>query len=224
MAAGTGRIAASPHARRVQQLVLAVAAVAVLLRLGLVIFHPDPAPDDPGVVTRLVRFVSYFTVQSNVAVLLAALAVVQRRDLDAPYQRALRLAALVGITVTGVVYGLILANDSSHEGLSAISTTLLHYVCPPLAVGAWLLAGPWLALTARDLLRMLSWPLLWIAYTLLHGAVSGWYPYGFLDVGAKGYGPVSVNLVVIVAGALLLGLAYAAVDRWRARGTGARDA
>lgn len=210
----------SLSARRLHWVLFAVAGGGLLLRLVLVIFHPDAAPDDPDLLTRLVRFVSYFTIQSNLVVLLASLAVLQGRDLTTPWQRALRLASLVGISVTGIVYVTILAGDSSPTGLSAVANFLLHYLCPPLAVLVWLVAGPWTALRLDDLGRMLIWPVLWIAYTLGRGAIVDWYPYGFIDVGLHGYGKVAVNVVVIVVFALLLGAAYTWIDRWRARGSG----
>lgn len=202
-------------ARRVALLIAIVGAVALTLRLGLTIFAPDPEPGDPGLGTRLVRFASYFTVQSNAAVLLAALAVVLGRDLTVSRERALRLAALVGISVTGVVYATLLAGDMPKEGLSRVASMLLHFVIPPAAVLAYLAVGPWPGMRWADLPAMLIWPVAWIAWTLLHGELSGWYPYGFVDVGKHGYGTVLGVVSGILVAAALLGLAIIAHERWR---------
>lgn len=212
-----GRMPAAPWYRRAHLVLALVAGAGLLLRLLLVIFHPDPAPDDPDLLTRLVRFISYFTIQSNVAVLLASLAVLGGRDLSTPFQRALRLASLVGISVTGIVYVLLLAGTDSHEGLSAVANALLHYLTPPLAVLMWLAAGPWPGLNLGDLARMMVWPVAWIAYTLVRGAIVDWYPYDFINVDLKGAGSVATMVGVIVVCALLFGALIGVVDRWRGR-------
>ncbi len=203
----SGAVATTPAstlARRAHLLLACVAAAGLLLRLVLTIVHPDPEPDSPELLERLVRYVSYFTTQSNVAVLLASVAVLRGADLQTRWHRALRLASLIGITVTGIVYVTILAGASTHTGLSAVANALLHYACPPLAVVIWLVAGPWPRLTLADLRRMLIWPVLWIAYTLIRGAITGWYPYGFIDVGLHGYGGVAVSVAGILVFAVLL--------------------
>jgi hypothetical protein len=53
----------------------------------------------------------------------------------------------------------------------------------------------------------LAWPIAWFAYTLVHGAVGGWYPYPFVDVGVLGYAVVARNCAVVTV--LLLGVAGA---------------
>ncbi|MBI2690932.1 MAG: Pr6Pr family membrane protein [Solirubrobacterales bacterium] len=212
-------MAASTTAKRVQLFVAVFVGTALLLRLGLTIFDPDPAPDDPNLLTRMTRFVSYFTIQSNLVVVLAALAVVKGKPVDDPWWRALRLASLVGITVTGIVYMTILAGDIKNEGLAQVASYMLHYIAPPLTVIAWIAAGPWPAMTLSDVPRTLIWPLLWIVYTLVRGAIADWYPYPFIDVIAKGYGKVAINILAITVFAIVLSLAYVALSRARRRGS-----
>jgi hypothetical protein len=210
-------MAVSTTAKRVQTFVAVLISAALLLRLGLTIFDPDVAPDNPDLLTRLIRFVSYFTIQSNFVALLAALAVIKTKPLDDPWQRALRLASLVGMSVTGIVYVTILARDMHPTGLSAVANYMLHYIGPPLVVIAWLAAGPAQKLQLVDIPRTLLWPLLWVAYTLIRGAIVDWYPYGFIDVGLHGYGKVSTNIVAITIFAIVLSLLYIGVAklRWR---------
>ncbi|MBJ7353203.1 MAG: Pr6Pr family membrane protein [Thermoleophilaceae bacterium] len=208
-------MAASTTAKRVQLLIVVFVSAALLLRLGITIFDPDPAPDDPDLLTRMVRFFSYFTIQSNIVVLLAGLAVLKDKPLDDPWWRTLRLASMVGITVTGIVYMTILAGDSDLHGLSQLANYMLHYVGPPLAVFAWLIYGPWPAMTLSDVPRTLIWPLVWVAYTLIRGAIVDWYPYPFIDVELHGYGKVAVNILAITIFAIVLSLAYVGLSRWR---------
>lgn len=202
---------------RVQRIHLGVAifiATALTLRLLLTTFWP--AGDlDPHLLVRWERFVSYFTIQSNVAALLASLAVVRGRPLDTPWGRALRLAALVGMTVTCIVYIVVLSGDSTSTGLDQVTNLMLHYIGPPLFVLTWVIFGPWLSLSVADIPRALVWPALWIVYTLIHGAITDWYPYPFIDVVTKGYGKVIVNIAAITVFALILNALYIGIARLR---------
>ena len=43
----------------------------------------------------------------------------------------------------------------------------------------------------------LLFPVLWMAYTLVRGAVWGWYPYPFVDAASHGYLRVAANGVLV---------------------------
>lgn len=202
--------------RRIHLAVAAFIAAALLLRLLLTLFWPS-ADLDPNVLVRLERFVSYFTIQSNVAALLASIAVVRGHPLDSPLGRALRLAALVGMTVTSIVYIVVLSGDSHDTGLDQVANLMLHYIGPPLFVLVWVAFGPWLSISIRDIPRALIWPALWIVYTLIHGAITKWYPYGFVDVTEHGYAKVIGNIGGITLFALALCALYAGIAKLRER-------
>lgn len=201
-------------ARRAQLFVAIFAGTALLLRLGLTIFDPGPG-QDPDLLVRLERFVSYFTIQSNFAIFAMAIAVLRVPDLGTPWLRSMRLASLFGITVTSIVYVVVLSGDIDNSGLAQLANWMLHYVGPPLAVGLWLAFGPWPPMTVADIPRAMIWPALWIVYTLIHGAITDWYPYPFIDVVIKGYTTVAVNIAAITLFALFLALLYVNLNRWR---------
>lgn len=211
----------SPLARRLHWWLAVFIAAALLLRLGLTIFAPDPpltGEDAPGLGLRLVRFVSYFTIESAAAVLLASVVIVRGVPLDTPWVRALRLASLIGITVTGIVYVVVLSGEPvDRSALSSVANLALHYVAPPLTVLVWLVVGPWPGFRWADIARVMVWPVLWGSWTALHGELSHWYPYGFVDVNKHGYGTVAVNFLFIVLFAGVLGAAFTLGDRRRGR-------
>ena len=96
--------------------------------------------------------------------------------------------ALLGIAVTGIVYSAILAATHDPNGWREVtSNTLLHYVVPILMVLGWVLFGPRPRTGLRTVLLAIIWPVLWLTYTLVHGALSSWYPYPFVDVAEHGY-------------------------------------
>ncbi len=202
------------RAQRVHLAVAVFIATALVLRLLLTIFWPS-ADLDPHLLVRLERFVSYFTIQSNFVALLASVAVVRGRPLDSTWGRALRLAALVGMTVTCIVYIVVLSGDSTNTGMAQLTNLMLHYIGPPLFILAWIWLGPWLSLNLADIPRALIWPAAWIAFTLVHGAITDWYPYPFIDVAVKGYVDVFVSIGFITLFALALAAAYVGISRLR---------
>ena len=100
----------------------------------------------------------------------------------------LRLAALVMITVTGLVHWFLLRPLSTLAGVEAVGDVLVHVAVPLLTVVGWLVFGPRPRIEARTVAWSLAWPIGWLVYTLLVGALTGWYPYPFLDVAAEGVG------------------------------------
>lgn len=187
------------------QLVLVVAGASVLVQ-----------EDPPSLGVRLVRFVSYFTVLSNVLVLITTLAAARRPDVDGRLWRVLRLDAVVGITVTGLVHWFFLRPLLHLTGWSYATDKVLHVVVPLLALVGWLAFGPRPRITLRVVLLALIYPVGWLVVTLLVGAASGWYPYPFLDVGARGAAAVAAASVAV---ALLIfalsALAWLLDRRWR---------
>jgi hypothetical protein len=169
--------------------------------------------DDAGTGTRFVRLFSYFTIQSNLLVLASALTLAWRPDGDGPWRRVLRLDALLGIVVTGLVYETVLAPLDHPTGLALWITIAFHYFAPWFTVVGWLLFGPRPRIDDRTLYLAFLWPVLWIAWTFAHGAASGWYPYPFLDVTDIGYARALRNTGVVLLGAVVLALAFAALDR-----------
>jgi hypothetical protein len=157
-----------------------------------------------GVAVRLVRFFSYFTIQSNLLVLALATSLVLDPARDGRRWRVLHADALLGIIVTGLVYITVLNGQVQHHGIDIWLNAGFHYVAPLWTLVGWLLFGPRPRLDRGTAGWMLAWPLLWIAYTFAHGAASGWYPYPFLDVGLHGYGISLRNTAVVVVVALIV--------------------
>ena len=71
--------------------------------------------------------------------------------------------------------------------------------------------------TRRVLWLSLVFPVAWCIFTLIRGALVGWYPYHFIDVGELGYAKVGVNCLWVAV--LYLGVAagLSTFDGWLAR-------
>ena len=154
-----------------------VIAVCLVIQVVLVV------ADDGS----LVNLFSYFTIQSNILVLLTAATIAVRPAFDSPLWRVLRLDGLLGIVITGVVYATVLAATNNPHGWALVTDSGFHWFAPWWTLAGWLLFGPRPRIDRRTLVWAVLWPVLWIAWTLIHGAATDWYPYPFTDVVALGY-------------------------------------
>ena len=210
------------HALTVAVVVAAITIQLVqLLRGNAVLTDTTVRPPVP---TRIIRFLSYFTVQSNILVAITSGWLVLRPDVSSVGWRVLRLSALVGISVTGVVYFLLLRPIVDVHGADKVADVLFHYVAPLAAVVGWLLFGPRPRIDDRILGLSLIWPALYVVYSLLHGAATHWYPYPFVDVTKLGYVTMTRNAVLLLMFLLGVGFLYRWLDRLlAARWSGGRD-
>jgi hypothetical protein len=146
-------------------------------------------------------------------VLAAAITLVLRPDRDGRGWRVLRLDALLGIVITGLVFDLVLASKIHLTGAAWWATLGFHYFSPWWTLLGWVLFGPRPRVTRRTAAAAFAWPLAWIAYTFVHGAVSGWYPYPFLDAATIGYAHALRNTAVVFVFAVLLAVMFKLLDR-----------
>ena len=169
------------------------------------------------------NFFSYFTIQSAmlaVVTLAIAAGFALRAASDPPWLGVLRTMATVYLLVSGIVFGLIVAQASTRDYRIEVpwSDTLLHFVVPALAVVAWT-TDSIIGVNPRVPWPTVGWvlvfPALWLPYTLVRGADVGWYPYFFLDEAQVG-GPLGVAaycaLVMLIFMAVTAALV--AINRW----------
>jgi hypothetical protein len=200
------------RAARVHAVVAAVAWFSLVLQLALVLTGEAVLveEDPPGTAARIYRFFAYFTIQSNILVALSSTVLARDPLLDRPAWRVVRLAGIVGITVTGLVHFFLLRPLLDLDGASWAADKLLHMVVPVLAIAAWAWAGPRPRFTWREAAYALAWPLAWLVWTLGVGQVDGWVPYPFLDATEEGWGSVVVVSAGITA---LFGALFALAAR-----------
>jgi hypothetical protein len=202
-------------ARRVHLVVALVASVALILQLWLV-WQGHAVLDDvdpPDRTERLVRFVGYFTILSNLLVAGTSFAIAASASpLASRPARILYVDALVGIAVTGIVHWVLLRPLLSLDGADWWADKLLHVVVPVLALVAWLVVGPRGLVRAAEVGWAVIPPLVWLAYTLVRGEVTGFYPYPFLDAADHGYPAVLATCLGVALLFVVLALGAARLD------------
>ncbi len=176
-----------------------------------------PARHFDSGVARFFNSFAFFTIQSNLLIGIAALLLAIRLERSSTAFAVLRLSGLVAIVVTGIVFHAVLARLLNLSGWARLGNELVHTIVPVMALTGWLMIGPRGLVSRRVVWLSLIFPVCWLAFTLIRGAIIGWYPYPFVDVTQIGYARTAVNCLWVALLALGLG-AGAAVFDGRLRG------
>ena len=168
------------------------------------------------------EYFSYFTIQSsmmNVVVLLVGGLMALRLRTDTVLYTGVRAGIVVYAVVTAAVYNVLLRNLPP-EGYVGVQwpNEVEHVWIPLFLLIDWLLATGRPRLGWQWLLAIVSFPLAWCAYTLLHGAVAAWYPYPFIDPSTSGWASVIAYIIglagfMVVLGALAVRWSRSALGR-----------
>ncbi|HET9412108.1 MAG TPA: Pr6Pr family membrane protein [Candidatus Saccharimonadales bacterium] len=154
-----------------------------------------------------VNFLSFFTIESNIiaAVLFIVSAALTARGSQSTALTILRGAATLYMLVTGVVYSLLLSGlEESLQTTIPWVNAVLHYIMPAAVLFDWCIDIPKRRMLFRRALVWLAFPAAYLFYSLVRGAVVGWYPYPFLNPAYYGYAGVVVTCVGILGGMVAL--------------------
>ncbi|MGI8457524.1 MAG: Pr6Pr family membrane protein [Propionibacteriaceae bacterium] len=191
-----------------------VAVTALVIQLVVIVSGQTVlgSSGSVGLGEQVRRYFAYFTIQSNLLVAVTVFMIIRRRT-GSRFFRVVRLASLIGITVTGVVAFVALPPSPDYSTVNLICDRLLHIVVPLLTLVGWIVVGPRGKVFSADILPALAWPIVWLAATLALGPVTKWYPYPFLDVPALGLGRVLVACLVVAVLFVLLAVLACWSDR-----------
>jgi len=166
---------------------------------------------------RVFNVFCFFTIQSNLIVGVTSLLLALDPRRSSTVFKAFRLTGIVSITITGIVYHTVLRGLFDLERWALVADNVLHTIVPIIAVVGWLVWGPRGLTSARIMRLSVIFPICWLAFTLVRGAIVDFYPYPFIDVIRLGYVRVFVNCVWVAI--LYLGVAAAtiALDGWLTR-------
>lgn len=160
------------------------------------------------------NFFSFFTIQSNIigaaAVTTAALAT--QKAQRSVWLSQLRAAATLYMGITGMIFSLLLSGADVQTPIPWVNS-VLHYLFPLFILIDWLLDRSVRPLTFRQGLVFLSYPVAYLAYSMIRGPIVNWYPYPFIDPRDHGYLFVAVMSLFVA----VVGLALAWVLCWTSR-------
>jgi hypothetical protein len=168
--------------------------------------------------TGVLRNISFFTVLTNtiVAIVLSAslLPETPRRWLSTASTRA---AVAAYIAMVGIIYSLLLRHVWDPQGAQKLADIVLHDAMPVAYVLYWLTFWRTGTLPWSIVPLWLVYPIGYLGYCLVHGAITGWYPYLFIDVSQLGHAEVVVNAFVLTVAFTILCLIVVAMDRVQGR-------
>jgi hypothetical protein len=188
---------------------------ALLLQLYLILAQ-SPA-GALAMVGTVITYLSFFTILTNflVALVFTAAVLGPASGWGQFFRRpSVQAGSAAYIAIVGIVYRLLLRQLWNPQGMQWVADVILHDVIPVGYVLYWVLFAPRTELRWRDALGWLVYPTVYAVYVLARGAVSGLYPYPFMDVNVLGYGGVLVHAAVFLLVFLGMGLLVVAVGRW----------
>lgn len=171
------------------------------------------------VAEAIIRFFSFYTILTNILVALCfTVLAIGGKDKQNFFSRQGTLAAIaVYITIVGLVYNLVLRSLWQPQGLQRVVDEMLHSVIPVLFVAWWFAFIPKIKLVWKDAFTWLLFPIVYLVYILLRGAVSGFYPYPFVNVTEIGYGRVLINSALIAGAFIFFSLLFIAAGKFKER-------
>lgn len=164
----------------------------------------------------LFRFFSYFTIDTNILVALCFTFIFlgNRSRLGKLFSKPATITALtVYITIVGIVYNTILRLTWNPQGLAMVVSEILHSVIPVLFILFWVIFAPTEGLKYKQAFWWLIYPLVYMLYAVIHGAITKFYPYNFVDVTRHGYGKVLSNAGLILFAIIVLSLILIATGK-----------
>jgi hypothetical protein len=192
------------------------ALVAILALIGLAIEYHATLMGHPGAIGRATMlYFSFFTILGNLLVAaMAAGFAIGRSWAEASAGRA---ATTLYIVVVAIIFQLLLAAIVKPTGIDWWGNMLAHQLVPVLWVIGWLAFGRHGGIRATAPLLWLIFPAAYGAWTLLHGALTNWYPYPFLSIKTEGGQQVAINMAWMALFFLILGYVVWWVDGRLAR-------
>ncbi len=166
----------------------------------------------------IIRYFTFFTILTNlfVALCFSLILFKPQSELGNFFSKPKVLTAItVYITIVGIVYNLILRFLWKPQGLQFIVDELLHTVVPLLCIVFWIVYVAKSILKWKDAFPWLIYPLLYIIFILIRGAMSGFYPYPFINVTEIGYNKVLINSGILALSFLFVSLVFIAIGKKR---------
>jgi uncharacterized membrane protein SirB2 len=206
---------ARPTSKTLAMIGVAVGVVAVTAELAMEISGRFAKGD--GLAAALAHVLAYFTIVSNVAVVLAYTGALRGNSATWLRPHIMRGMTLAMIALVMLTYFFIISRTEHPRGIAWLCAMIMHYVTPPLYALWWVLYMPHGQLKLRDVGAMLVPSVVYMIYVLIRGRLVGEYPYAMLDATRIGSGSVTLHAIGLLVALAALCAAVIALDRWLAR-------
>lgn len=192
-------------ARRIALLIALTAGLSVLAQ-GTYAYGNLAQPDLAGEIWRMA---GYFTILTNIGILAHYAALAMGRGFSAARHGGL----MVAIGMVGLYSHSATAGTTPPPGLGWWADLGLHTAVPLMVALWWVAFAPKAPLRWPVTLLWLVWPLAYFTYAIARGMLTGFWPYGFLDLHQLGPAAVLHNVARIAAAFAVLSAMVFAVAR-----------
>lgn len=114
------------------------------------------------------------------------------------------VTGLSSIIMVMIVYHMLLSATHSPQGIEVLTNVVKHYITPVIFTLFWFMSRHIGALRWGDLYKFLFFPMAFLVFTYVKAAVTGEYPYDFLNYSLNGFSGVAPIIGAIVVLILIL--------------------
>ncbi len=166
----------------------------------------------------VVNFFVYFTNLSNIMIsvvfVVSAIRLINGRTDPSSTDVAIRGGVVVYIAFVGLVFNTLLTDVDLGDLLPWVNG-IMHFLLPVLGIVDWILWPPRRRLPMSVVGWWMIWPAVYAIFSVVRGAIDGFYPYPFFNPAASGgYGGVALLCVGMVVGFMVLAFGVRAIGNW----------
>lgn len=158
---------------------------------------------------------SYFTILSNLFMSLFYIYLGIRPEFINSHTISLIRGAILGyLIISSLVYIFILHSPDATYWVNI----LFHTTNPVVFFVDWLLSKNEPKIKLREIVYWFIFPFSYLAYVLVRGSISSWYPYNFLNVQANGIISVAIYILAITIFSIILSAVIVILGNFREKG------
>ncbi|NVM38153.1 MAG: Pr6Pr family membrane protein [Candidatus Lokiarchaeota archaeon] len=162
-----------------------------------------------------------FTIQTNFMVTIWLTLAILWHKKPEPLEKItglLKGAFTVYISITFIFFAILLAPFYHPTGWAAFSNLVFHYITPIAFIVDWLLTENKLRYKWKYLFYWVCiYPVCYLVFIFIHGALTSDYIYYFFDVNALGMLGAAIPVSIIITTGITLACVYIAVNRMRTK-------
>lgn len=160
---------------------------------------PEQMSEGRSLFGAMLHFFSFYTNWTNILLVLIYLDLFKGfSNLSSP---TMGVTGLSSIIMVMIVYHFLLAATHNPEGIDKITNIIMHYITPVIFTLFWLTTRHIGALRWGDLYKFIMFPMAFLIFTYIKAAITGEYPYDFLNIslnGIEGVAPIIGAIVVLI--------------------------
>lgn len=177
-----------------------------------------------GIVLGVATYFGFFTILSNLSAALAlTLPPLRPRSVVSRFfvRPGVHTAVAAYLVIVGIAYAALLRRTWDPQGVQLVVDHVLHDAMPLLFLAWWWFCVPKHSLAWAEIPYWLLFPVMYFVATLVRGALTGTYPYPFIDADRLGLVQATTNalcvlVLLFIVAAILIGLGRLQL-RWERR-------